>query len=202
MKKVSGDPCHQTDILPDRLRFDVFTPQKCDVKRPCSRCVAADEATKCEHEVASGPTSVPDHAQFVFWNAPDPSGSKDLPARGPWVIRGAGPEPGINFPPVSTTTQLPPETIPRFRALVPSLVHNGLLPATPPGPPIYPFSEVRACDFPHVPLPSFSAISSLVFPTNPQDPHVMSSFLGGERFQLSDTALGDLDMKLYVSRVR
>ena len=36
----------------------------------------------------------------------------------------------------------------------------------------------------------------------PPEPHVTLLFLGAERFQLSDAALGELDMKLYVSPVR
>ena len=54
---------------------------------------------------------------------------------------------------------------------------------------------------PRVTLPPLSVLSSLIFPRIPPEPHVTLSFLGAERFQLSDTAMGELDMKLYVSRV-
>ena len=52
---------------------------------------------------------------------------------------------------------------------------------------------------PHVILPPFSVLLSLIHPRIPPEPHVTLSFLGAERFQLSDVALGELDMKLYVS---
>jgi len=101
------------------------------------------------------------------------------------------------LPPIATIIGLPPETVPPARALTRSSAHNSLPPSTPPSPRPYTLNEVGT-----VALPPFSVISSLIFPGVLPEPHVTLSSLGGERFQLSDTALGDLDMMLCVSRVR
>ncbi|KAF9645913.1 hypothetical protein BDM02DRAFT_389138 [Thelephora ganbajun] len=79
--------------------------------------------------------------------------------------------------------------------LVRSLVTNRLSPYTSSGPRPHMFGALRAHGLPPITLPSFSAISSLIFPRDPTNPHVILSFPGTERFQLSDTALGDLNMK-------
>ena len=63
------------------------------------------------------------------------------------------------------------------------------------------FNEIRTLNFPQIALPPLSAISSLMLPSIPPEPRFALSSLGGDRFPLSDTALGDLGMKLYVSRV-
>ena len=52
---------------------------------------------------------------------------------------------------------------------------------------------------PPVMLSQFSIPLSRVSIRIPPEPHITLLFLGAERFQLSDTALGELDMKLYVS---
>ena len=156
----------------------------------------ADRATECEYEIGGTPHGSLDHSQFLFWNGPDPSGSKDTHTR--WVVREAVSEPPTNLLPVATKTQLPPEMVLPVRALViHSLAHNSLLPS---GPPPH-ANEVRRYNLPRVALPSFSAVSSLVIPTIPPESHDTSPPLGAGRFQLSDVALGDLDMKLYVSRI-
>ena len=51
--------------------------------------------------------------------------------------------------------------------------------------------------FPYVALPPFSARLSLARPGIPPEPHVTLLSLGAGRSQLSDAALGELDMKLY-----
>jgi len=54
---------------------------------------------------------------------------------------------------------------------------------------------------PHVILPPLSVLLSLTRSRIPPEPYGTLPFLGPERFQLSEVALGELDMKLYVSRV-
>ena len=63
-------------------------------------------------------------------------------------------------------------------------------------------NAAKAHNPPHAILSQFSVLPSLMHPGIPPEPHVTLLFLGAERFQLSDTALGELDMKLYVFRAR
>ncbi|KAF9645907.1 hypothetical protein BDM02DRAFT_388919 [Thelephora ganbajun] len=167
--------------------------RKCDAKRPCTTCVNANRVLECEYEIV-GPAPRPSGSpKFLFWNEPGPPGSNDVFTRGRWAIGAVLPEPPTN--PVATITRFPPEAIPTTRMLVRSLVHNRLSPYISPRPPPHTFNTVRAHGLPPVTLPPFSVTSSLVFPRVPPKPHVVLSLLGTERLQLSDTALGDLNMK-------
>ena len=93
---------------------------------------------------------------------------------------------------------MPSEIVPPARALIRPPAYNCLLSYTPPEPRPRTFDKIRTHIF--VTLPPFSAISSTIFPSIPPQPHVASSSPGTGRFQLSNAALGDLNMKLYVSR--
>ena len=62
--------------------------------------------------------------------------------------------------------------------------------------------ETKARNNPRVILPPFSVLSSLIPPRIPPGPHATLPLLGAESLQLSSATLGELDMKLYVSRVR
>jgi len=71
-----------------------------------------------------------------------------------------------------------------------------------PEPRTHALHEANMDDPSRVVLPPLSVLLSLIPPRIPPEPHVTLSLLGAERSQLSDTALGELDMKLCVSRVR
>lgn len=104
-------------------------------------------------------------------------------------------------PPVVTVTQLLPETAPPGRALI-TFPGRDFLPPVPPESRPYRFNEIRKHDPHRIVLPPPSTLFSLIFPRVPPEPHIPLSFLGAERLQLSDAALGELDMKLYVSGIR
>ena len=59
-------------------------------------------------------------------------------------------------------------------------------------------SEVERRKPPPIMLPPFSTLLSLIPPRIPPEPRITLSFLGAERLQLADAALGGLEMKLYV----
>ena len=102
------------------------------------------------------------------------------------------------------TTIAPPgsEGAPPARALIHFRDHNSPSPYAPPEPRPRTSSGVRTQSPPRITLPPFSVLSSLLFPRIPPEPYVPLSFLAADRLQLSDAALGELDMKLYVSLVR
>ena len=108
--------------------------------------------------------------------------------------------PQISPPPVPTQTRIQPEIIPPVRALTRTPAHN-VLSYTPPG--LHPLvlNEIMRHNLSRLTLPPFSAVSPLVFPSIPPGSHVTLSSLGAGGFQLSDVALGELSMKLCVSRV-
>lgn len=93
----------------------------------------------------------------------------------------------------------PREAVPPARALVRTLGYNNLPPYPPPEP--RPCTSSRVTTHSSSRVTSFSVLSSLIFPRIPPEPHVPLSSLGAERFQISEAVLGELDMKLYVSRV-
>lgn len=154
--------------------------QKCDAKRPCTRCVDAKRALECEYEGVDVPAGPSEEPRFLIWSKPDPSGSNDVS----WIDE-AFPEVSAEKP----ATIL--ETVPPARALTHSFGRNS--------PSHYASPKHRLHDPPHFTLSPISVPLSFILPRIPPVPHVTLSFLGAERFQLSDAALGDLDMKLCVS---
>lgn len=169
-------------------------PQRCDAKRPCTTCLEANGAPECEYEIVDTQPRPFGHPQFLFWSGPGPSSSRDVSTYGYCATGAVVPE----FPtkvPVATITQSGPEleAFPPARALIDLPRRN-----TEPQP--HTSNEVRTHNPPQITLPSFSVLSTLIFPRIPHEPHVTLSSLGAERFQLSDAALGELDMKLYASR--
>jgi len=112
-----------------------------------------------------------------------------------YPVEGAVPELPTNVS-IATTIQPEPEAVPPVRALVHSLGPNELPPE-----PRYTLNEVGAYNPPRIALPSFSVLSTLVFPSIPREPRATFSFLGAERFQISDATHGELDMKLYAFRI-
>lgn len=173
-----------------------YSHQKCDAKRPCTACIQAHRVTDCEYETDGATPGLLDHPRLSFRDDPDPSCSKD--ASGRWAVGEVVSKPPINqLPPSVTMNQLQPELVPSARALICLPAYDSLPSDTPPGLRPRTFEETRTR--PRVTLPPFSAISSLIFPSIPPQPHAVLPSPGIGRFQLSDVALGDLNMKLYVS---
>ena len=185
---------YQARVSPDRL---ILIAQKCDAKRPCTACIKARRATECEYEIDGAQPGPSDRSQFSFWDDHDPSYSTD--AHGPWAVGEMVPGPPTGLPPNVTEIQMPsPSIVPPARALICPPAYNCLLSYTPPELRPRTFDKIRTHIF--VTLPPFSAISSTIFPSIPSQPHVALSSLGAGQFQLSNAALGDLNMKLYVPR--
>ena len=103
----------------------------------------------------------------------------------------------------SVTIPPAPEETPPAHALIYSHRRNSPLGGSYafPVPLPHAINAAEAHDPPHVILPPFSVLLSPMHSRIPPEPYVTLPFLGPERFQLSDVALGELDMKLYVSRV-
>ena len=169
--------------------------QKCDAKHPCTRCVRANRALECEYEIVGAPSGPSGHLQFLIWNKPGPSSLEDVPARWRWPN-----EEGIpGFPTKTASPTIPQQApVPPARALIHIPGRNSPSFSVQPKA----LDDTKTQNPPRVVLPPFSALLSLIFPRIPPEPHVTLSFLGAERFQISDVALGELDMKLYVSRTR
>jgi len=89
-------------------------------------------------------------------------------------------------------------TILPVRALIHSLGRNNPQSYALLVPQLHALDAAKAHDPPRVILPRFSVLPSLIHSRIPPEPHVTLLSLGAEKFQLSDAALGELDMKLYV----
>ena len=184
----------------DRLRYNPLTPQKCDAKRPCTRCVNANNALGCEYQIVGTPPGASEDPRFLIWDKPDRSGSSDVFAQERGVVVEAVPEVSSKKSPVTITPA--PKPIPPASAHIHSYGRNSPRPHTSPTPQPHVLNASEAHDPPYVILPPVSVLLSLAHSRIPLEPHVTSPFLGAERSQLSDAALGELDMKLYASRVR
>ena len=185
---------YQAPTLLDRLRHNAPIPQKCDTQRPCTGCVQANKATECAQEDDSSPPHPSDRLKPPLRGEPGPSdlGSRDIVKAVP------------GFPTkslVTTITKPPPRPTPLAHVYDDSPGYNSLQSWAPPEPQIRALREPERHTHPRIILPPFSVLLSHLSPTIPPEPHVTLSSLGAERFQLSEAALGDLDMKLYVSRV-
>ena len=143
------------------------------------------------------------HPEFVFWEEPGLAGSRGVSIQDRRVIGEMAPELPVTTHVQAATiiTQSEPEKVPPARALIHSLGPTSPLSPIPPEPRPHTSSEVGTYNPPRITLPPFSVLSSFLFPEIPPEPHVPLSFLGAEGLQLSDATLGELDMKLYVSRV-
>lgn len=152
-------------------------------------------ASECEYENV-GPHPMPsDQPQFLFWDGPDPPDSK---AR--WTV-------GDTLPESSIEAQIATITSPALEAVPPALARahshsldNLATSRASPEPQAHAINEAEACHQPPVILPPFSTLLPLASPAIPPEPHVTLISLGAEHFQLSDAALGELDLKLYVPR--
>jgi len=192
---VSDHTHYQAQIYQMSSDTSTTTPQKCDAKRPCMTCLEANGAQECEYEILGTQPRPPGPTQFLLWNGPDPSSSGYVSAHECCAVGEAVPE-FPTQPPVATITQPGPEAVPPAQALINPLGHNSPLLELQP----HKFNAVRTHSPPRITLPPFSVLSALVFSRIPHEPRVTLSFLGAERFQLSDAALGELDMKLYAFR--
>ena len=139
-------------------------------------------ALNCTYEVTAGPA---EHTIRDESDSPCPS---DVSARGHEAA-------GEEFPGVTTNASLvtitrpAPKVVPPAHALACPLGHDSTLSS----------NGAKMQVSPHVALPPFSARLSIALHRIPPEPHVALLSLGAGRFQLSDAALGELDMKLYAS---
>ena len=133
----------------------------------------------------------------MHWGEPDPSGWSDVSARERGVVGGEVPGVFANTSLV-TITQLAPEVITPTRTLVDSFGRNSTSLYVSPKRQLHVFNDAKAHNSPSAQLPPFSVLLSLKSSRIPPEPHVTLLSLGAGRSQLSDAALGELDMKLYV----
>ena len=146
-------------------------------------------ASTCEYELVDAPNSFLDEPKFIFWNDPDPSASGSLPSQRPCIVSESLIK--TRFAPIS----------PRQPALGPA--PSALVLAHPLGQ-----SSPPACGSPEPPPHAINETErhglplaiSIISPGIPPWLRVTSSPTDPERLQLSDAALGELDMKLYVFR--
>jgi len=179
-----------------RIYPDATTPQKCDGKRPCTTCVKGKKPSECEFRIVDIPPSLLNHPQFVFWNEPDSSASTGVSPQERWVAAESSTKPQI-----TTVIQPALKMVPSELSRIQTLSRNSTPPSTPldqPRPP----SPDQAHHSPPVILPAFSRLLSRVSPRILPEPHLTLLSLGAQRFQLSDTAVDELDMKLYVHLLR
>jgi len=183
-----------------RLGYDPATLQRCDAKRPCTACVDANRPSDCEYEIVGAPKRPSGFPRFLFRDEPGFSGSKDVSTQEPWTVGEIAPDSLTNRP-VATIAQLPPETAPQTRALVRFFDHATPPPCVLPEPGPRTLKETSVHNSLRVTLPPLSTLLSLIPSRIPPEPRITLLSLGPERFQLSDTPMGELDMKLCVSRV-
>lgn len=168
--------------------------QKCDAKRPCSTCIEANCALRCEYQAITPRPRLSNRTQFTFLIEPGPSSLANVAPPGhqqdTTAVRSAPAEQPVVINPRSI-----PEPVPPARALIHSVGRNSHPPFPPPEPRPLVLNQVRARN---PTLPRLSVLPTLVFPSIPPEPHLTLSSLGPERFQLSDPDQGELDMRLYV----
>lgn len=167
------------------------TPQKCDAQRPCARCVTAKVASECEYEIIDARPKLLDPPRFIFWDQPDPSTPGDVYPQECWAPGDTTAGPSNNAQGVESATRTVPLAL--------TLAHppgGSDLPSRGPKPLLHAPSQVMIHKPSPVIIPPFSALLSRI----PPEPHITLLLLGGERFQLSDVALEELDMKLYASQ--
>lgn len=163
------------------------TLQKCDAKRPCTRCVMSNVAPTCEYEIIGAPPSRLDHPQFVLWSEPDSSALKGVSSRECCAV-------GDTIVGSSAEAQVAPIIVSATGLAHPLGDNNSLSSGTAPR--MHGLNQVKK----HLPsltiLPPFSELLSRI----PPQPHITLLLLGAEQFRLSDATLRELDMKLSVSR--
>lgn len=172
--------------MPDRLKRGTLSPQKCDAGRPCTACTYAGRTTECEYETGITPPSHFDYPRFLYRDGPGPSGSVDS-----YRCEAIG----------EVASELPTNTVSSTRTLIRPLAYESPLSHLSPGPRARTFNGVKTHNLPRIAIPHLSATSSFVIHSIQPGPHLALSPLGAGRFQLSDTALDDLNMKLYVFRI-
>ena len=153
-----------------------------------------DRALECEYDAVVGQT---EHTPFVHWGEPGPSGWSGVSAREHEAI-GRGVPGGFTNTSLITVTQPTPELIMPTRTLIRSFNRNSTSLHVLPKRQLYAFTDVKAKNSPHALPPPLSVLLSLKSSRIPPESHVTLLSLGAGRSQLSDAALGELDMKLYV----
>lgn len=158
----------------------------------------ADVASGCEYETIDSSPDPPDRPQFVFWDEPDPPTSRNTSSQECWGIGGAIPGSSTN-PQVAPITQSTIGTAPTASALVHPLGGKNP-PLHGPKPWLHLVNLVKTRRPSSMIIPPFSALLSRIPSRIPLEPHITLLLLGAERFQLSDVAMEELNMKLYVPR--
>jgi len=133
------------------------------------------------------------HPQLSLWDEPGPTSSEDILTEDSRTVGGVSPEPPADS---VIVTRLLPKIAPPDRW---SILGCDSSPScgTPRSQALNETKTFNPSRF-----PPFSLLLALIFPRIPPEPRVPLSFPGAERLQLSDAALGELDMKLYGSRDR
>ena len=141
---------------------------------------------------------LPDLSYFLSRGEPGPSASNN-PSRVRWTVEDLVLRSLANAN-VATVIQPGLWVVPPAPGLICHLGRNG-------PPLLFPESQIHAVDEVETHPPSPVMLPQLSIPPPrpytriPPEPHITLLSLGSERLQLSDAALGELDMKLYVSRV-
>ena len=162
----------------------MVAPQRCDAQLPCATCREANAPDECEYEPIPRPRPSGHNPQFSFRIDPR---STEVSAREYLTVENVA----HRVPPATSVgTNSRPEIVPPGRALIRSPGHNSQPPESRPPIP----HEVRTRN----PLPPYSVLSTLIFPSIPPEPRITLESLGSERFQLFDVVQNELEMKLYV----
>ena len=162
--------------------------QKCDAKRPCTRCVEAESASECVYDDRI--RSLPHSTVGPLSGKADPA---QLPALTPLTDDVLPPAKPDLRPPVSHAAHVVTYDLAVLQEFEPVRVPRGQSSGLVPfrrNPPERHLSQDTN--------PSISIISSFLSPEIPPKPRVPLSFLGEERLQVSDADTTDIDMRSYV----
>ena len=153
--------------------------QKCDAKQPCTPCSNGGrsdcvyEQSRVKPRTREEPPAPAEVHPFSSKDEKDPCRSPS-----PWVNSQVSSLPAPSIAPPESEPPAPREgTIPKLKLVPIQEPHRRLLPAVTPTP---------------------SVLPPLRLLTIPRRLHTSLSFLGPERFQVSDTTSSELDMALWV----
>ena len=156
-------------------------------------CIKTNSVDECTYEVTAESQNRPTNPRFSYWKSPNPPNPMDATSQERQAVGSVAQLAPILTPGATSSRLGPILAAPPERALIHPLGRN-----FPPRP-----SESRPQVLNPVrtrgpTLPSFSVLSTLVFPGIPPEPRLTLSSLGADRFQLSDVIISELDTKLYV----
>ncbi|KAF9785434.1 hypothetical protein BJ322DRAFT_829801 [Thelephora terrestris] len=166
---------------------------KCDAKRPCTRCIEGGIASECEDEIIDASSNPFSQPRFLLWNKPDPSLPMNL-SKERWTVGDAVPGSSTN---TNTATAIQPTLGEVLSA--PALSRSSPPSLVSPVSRLHAVNEVETHRPYSVALPPFSIPLPRIHTRIPPEPHIALLLMGAERLQLSDVALGELDMKFRIS---